>query len=70
MSKPATTINPEIVRAIKRLRELRWDVHANQDRAQLVVSCQKGQFGFNVFEPTVHRAWLAAVKKAEDYERS
>ncbi len=67
MGKPAA--NPDIVRAIKRLRELRWDVHAKQDRVRWVVSCQKGSFGFNVFKPTLHEAWLAALERAESYER-
>ncbi len=56
--------DPDIIRAIQRLKELRWNAHAKQIDGKWAVSCQKWQFGFNVCEPTLKAAWLAALARA------
>ncbi len=61
-------IDPEIDRAIRRLKALRWDAHAKEfEPGRWVVSCQKWAFGFNTFAKTAREAWLEALAKAEEY---
>jgi hypothetical protein len=61
------TTDPDIDRAIRRLRELGWKVAAKEVQPGLwVVDCEIHGFGFFEKGATAREAWQAALKKAEE----